>query len=154
MYSAQDFLSERKAGQGSKWIRREKRLAIYLRDGMQCGWCHSTVEEGGALTLDHLIPVSKGGGNEETNLITSCGVCNTRRGNLSQAQWIRTVAEELTVKLGHVVTTKEVANTVRRHRNRKLDKYKAMAKDLLAVRKDSKMGHAGSEDPTVVAGDR
>ena len=33
------------------------------------------------MTLDHVIPKSRGGGNEWTNLATSCFKCNLRKGN-------------------------------------------------------------------------
>ena len=57
---------------GSKWIRRDKRLSIYRRDGCRCAYCGSSTQ----LTLDHLIPRSKGGHNFECNLITACEGCN------------------------------------------------------------------------------
>ena len=47
------------AENGGKWIRPDKRLALYLRDGMACCWCGASVEEGEHLTLDHVIPVSR-----------------------------------------------------------------------------------------------
>lgn len=67
--------------QGMNWIRQEKRLAIYLRDGMACCYCGATVEDGAQLTLDHLVPWSQGGGNEVSNLVTACKRCNSSRGN-------------------------------------------------------------------------
>jgi len=33
------------------------------------------------LTRDHLLPMSRGGGNEWTNCVTACSSCNTRKGN-------------------------------------------------------------------------
>jgi 5-methylcytosine-specific restriction endonuclease McrA len=42
--------------QGMNWIRQEKRLAIYLRDGLACGYCGDSVENGAKLSLDHLKP--------------------------------------------------------------------------------------------------
>jgi len=116
------------ANQGMNWIRPVKRLAIYLRDGMACCWCGSTVEDGVILTLDHLKPHSKGGSNHETNLVTSCGRCNSSRGNRSVRAFAVAVASYLNhgVKpeaiLGHVLTTK----------TRKLDI--ASAKALIARR--------------------
>lgn len=74
------------------WIRPAKRLAIYLRDGMACCWCGESVEDGVKLTLDHLIPYSKGGTNGETNLVTCCSTCNSSRGNRSMAGFARVVA--------------------------------------------------------------
>lgn len=68
---------------GGAWIRAEKRLAIYIRDGFTCLCCGTDLREAPPLgiALDHLVPKSKGGGNESTNLVTICIRCNSRRGN-------------------------------------------------------------------------
>lgn len=67
---------------GMKWIRAEKRLAIYLRDGFCCGYCGKDLHRAckGQISLDHLRPRSEGGSNEATNLITACLSCNVARG--------------------------------------------------------------------------
>lgn len=57
------------------WIRKEKREKIYKRDNCHCVYCNSKSN----LSLDHIIPRSKGGSNDETNLITSCISCNSSR---------------------------------------------------------------------------
>ena len=51
------------------------RNRIYRRDGYECVYCGSKKE----LTLDHVIPKSKGGKNEWTNLVTSCFNCNVKK---------------------------------------------------------------------------
>ena len=68
-------------GQGSKWIRKDKRLSIYLRDSFSCAYCGRDLRgaEPCEVTLDHLLPRHYGGGNEATNLITSCRSCNSSR---------------------------------------------------------------------------
>ena len=81
--------------QGMNWIRKEKRLAIYLRDGLACCYCGEGIEDGATLTLDHLIPHSHGGSNDATNLITACRRCNSSRGNRSVEQFCHAVAEYL-----------------------------------------------------------
>ena len=58
-------------GQGSKWIRPVKRLAIYARDGFACVFCGATMEQGARLTLDHVVPCLLGGDNKENNLVTA-----------------------------------------------------------------------------------
>ena len=68
---------------GMNWIRPEKRLALYLRDGMACCYCGVGVETGIQLTLDHLQPREHGGSNAPTNLITACVHCNSARGQRS-----------------------------------------------------------------------
>jgi 5-methylcytosine-specific restriction endonuclease McrA len=67
-------------GQGMNWIRKEKRLAIYLRDGLACCYCGGAVEDGAKLTLDHIKCHDHGGSNDATNLVTCCHSCNSARG--------------------------------------------------------------------------
>jgi 5-methylcytosine-specific restriction endonuclease McrA len=66
---------------GMKWIRPEKRLALYIRDGFQCTCCGRSLKNAGPgeVALDHLLPRSAGGGNEATNLVTICRACNSSR---------------------------------------------------------------------------
>jgi hypothetical protein len=56
------------------------RLKIYARDGYMCLTCGATDN----LTLDHIIPWSKGGPDTEENLRTLCHSCNSRKGNRPQ----------------------------------------------------------------------
>jgi len=48
------------------------RLFIFNRDGNHCLECGST----DLLTIDHIISVYRGGGNEYSNLQTLCNRCN------------------------------------------------------------------------------
>lgn len=50
---------------------------ILKRDDNTCAYCNSTKD----LTLDHVIPKSKGGLNTWTNLVTACFKCNSRKGD-------------------------------------------------------------------------
>lgn len=82
--------------QGMNWIRQEKRLAIYLRDGCSCAWCGANVEdEATTLSLDHVKCHSKGGSNEATNLVTCCKRCNDSRGARSVGKFATVVAAYL-----------------------------------------------------------
>lgn len=58
-----------------RWIRPEKRKAIYLRDGLECVYCGDSDR----LTLDHICPRVKGGNNGARNLVTACLSCNSSR---------------------------------------------------------------------------
>ena len=53
------------------------RNRIYQRDGRKCKHCG--VEHG--LSIDHIIPVSKGGNSVDENLQVLCIGCNIRKGN-------------------------------------------------------------------------
>lgn len=85
--------ARRDAWMGENWIRQEKRLALYLRDGLACVYCGARVENGVQLSLDHLRPVSKGGTNGASNLVTCCRHCNTIRGNVSLSVFLRRAFE-------------------------------------------------------------
>jgi len=54
---------------------RPNRNRIYKRDGYECVYCGSHKN----LTLDHVIPKSRGGNNDWTNLVTSCIKCNLKK---------------------------------------------------------------------------
>lgn len=65
---------------GTKWIRPEKRIRIYARDGWACVWCGRRAHElDGPLTLDHFLARDAGGSNDASNLITACHPCNSER---------------------------------------------------------------------------
>lgn len=38
-------------------------------------------------TIDHVVPISAGGRNERSNVVASCGPCNTAKGNMSAAEF-------------------------------------------------------------------
>lgn len=67
------------------------RRNILLRDKLCCQYCgRSGGGAGGALlTLDHVVPASKGGQNTWENLVTACAPCNTKKGDktLRQLGW-------------------------------------------------------------------
>lgn len=70
------------AANGGKWIRPEKRLAIYLRDQFRCAYCDRNLVNAAPAqrSLDHVIPISDGGNNAADNLLTCCKNCNDRKG--------------------------------------------------------------------------
>lgn len=53
------------------------RTLIYKRDDHTCQYCGAKED----LTLDHIIPSSKGGTNDWENLTTACKRCNLRKGD-------------------------------------------------------------------------
>ncbi len=58
--------------------RKISRRALFARDGWRCQYCGS---DGGKLTLDHVVPRSRGGDSVWENVVTSCSPCNLRKGN-------------------------------------------------------------------------
>jgi 5-methylcytosine-specific restriction endonuclease McrA len=58
--------------------RKISRRALFARDGWRCMYCGTT---NGRLTLDHVVPRSRGGDSVWENVVTSCAPCNMRKGN-------------------------------------------------------------------------
>lgn len=88
---------------GMNWITQNRRLAIYLRDGLACCYCGESVENGITLTLDHVLPRSKGGDNSTGNLVTACHRCNSVRGDRSLKTFAADVATYVAVKPSEVL---------------------------------------------------
>jgi 5-methylcytosine-specific restriction endonuclease McrA len=55
------------------------RPRVYQRDGHRCQYC-GVKKRASELNYDHVIPRSKGGPTNWTNIVTSCLVCNGRKG--------------------------------------------------------------------------
>ncbi|KAG8100602.1 hypothetical protein GUJ93_ZPchr0013g36681 [Zizania palustris] len=58
------------------------RKNIIYRDGFTCQYCTSVDN----LTIDHVIPASRGGKWEWENLVTACSRCNSRKGQKTLEQ--------------------------------------------------------------------
>ncbi len=83
-------------------VRRERRQHSYSRkrrcqpispqvqiqvlkefDGV-CAYCTSP-----ATTFDHVVPITKGGTSELTNIVTACASCNASKNNKDVIVWVR-----------------------------------------------------------------
>ena len=58
--------------------RKITRKAVLARDAYTCQYCG---HEAAGLTVDHVIPRSRGGLSEWDNIVASCAPCNRRKGN-------------------------------------------------------------------------
>jgi 5-methylcytosine-specific restriction endonuclease McrA len=57
--------------------RKITRRAVFARDDWTCQYCGARSN----LTVDHVIPRSKGGDSSWDNIVASCAPCNLRKGN-------------------------------------------------------------------------
>jgi 5-methylcytosine-specific restriction endonuclease McrA len=82
-----------------------KRTRIYMRDKFRCQYC-GVKKTPGDLTLDHILPRSRGGDNSPMNIVTACVACNNRKGNRTPSEArmpLLTSQTALRVKLERVV---------------------------------------------------
>lgn len=103
-------------------IRPDLRLAIYLRDRFVCLYCLRDLHDAHPtdITLDHLIPDSKGGSNDPANLITACRSCNCARQDKPLARF----------------AGPETRKHIARNRARSIAKYRRLAKAIIAGEQD------------------
>ncbi len=67
-----------------RFRRQVTNTFLFARDDYRCQYCHrrtSDLRHRECLTRDHLVPISRGGTNDWTNVVTACSSCNTRKGN-------------------------------------------------------------------------
>ena len=56
-------------------VPKQRRIKVFVRDRGMCRYCRSDKK----LTIDHVNPLSKGGTDAETNLVTACSLCNSKK---------------------------------------------------------------------------
>jgi len=82
-----------------------KRMRIYMRDKFRCQYCGEK-KNATELTLDHILPRSRGGDNSPVNIVTACIPCNNRKSNRTPEEArmpLLTSQSALRVKLERVV---------------------------------------------------
>ncbi len=64
---------------------KPSRQMIYKRDDHMCQYCGSIKN----LTIDHVMPRSKGGEDTWENMVVACMPCNTHKGDKTPEEWGR-----------------------------------------------------------------
>ena len=67
-----------------RFRRQVTNTFLFARDDYRCQYCHrptAQLRPRECLTRDHIVPISRGGTNAWTNVVTACSTCNTRKGN-------------------------------------------------------------------------
>lgn len=83
-----------------KFTRRN----IYARDRNRCQYCGRRFPTS-ELSLDHVVPRSRGGGSAWTNIVCCCVQCNVRKGGrVPEEAGMRLVTEPVKPKRSPVVT--------------------------------------------------
>lgn len=62
--------------------QRSRLLAKWKRQGRRCFYCPAPAD-----TIDHLLPLVRGGGNYEGNLVPACRRCNSSKASRTVMEW-------------------------------------------------------------------
>lgn len=65
---------------GAKVVEDVRRMKVAERDGQECYLCGRWLGWR-EITLDHVHPLSRGGGHTYANVKIACRVCNSRKGD-------------------------------------------------------------------------
>ncbi|TAL39171.1 MAG: HNH endonuclease [Spirochaetes bacterium] len=76
-------------GGHEKHRARELRQSAWWRKKTAAGKCHycGTIVGHAGLTMDHIIPLSRGGTSERFNIVPACKDCNNKKSYLLPAEW-------------------------------------------------------------------
>ncbi|MFV2006871.1 MAG: HNH endonuclease [Longimicrobiales bacterium] len=72
-----------------RFRRQVTNTFLFARDGYCCQYCgrHRSMLKGRQfLTRDHILAISRGGGNTWDNVVTSCSPCNNRKGDRAPSE--------------------------------------------------------------------
>ena len=76
-------------------LKRERRKARELRESQwwkrrvakgQCYYCKRETPPG-ELTMDHIVPIGRGGKSTKGNVVPACKACNTAKKQLLPMEW-------------------------------------------------------------------
>lgn len=76
-------------------VTADELLALVVRSESRCWWCTTKVNFDlpksdqppmGSATLDHLVPLARGGSGHITNLVVACFACNRIRSLIQDRQ--------------------------------------------------------------------
>lgn len=99
-------------------VRKDLRLAIYLRDRFTCLVCAKDLADADPrdITLDHIVPDSDGGSNDPSNLYCCCRHDNCARRDLPISRY----------------AGPEAVKHIRRNAKRSINRYRILAKAIIA----------------------
>ena len=71
-------------------IGNKDKIYIFTRDNKKCFYCGKSLKYR-QITLDHYLPLSKGGKNEVFNLVTCCRKCNKIKADIVPENFMETL---------------------------------------------------------------
>ncbi|MBI5778880.1 MAG: HNH endonuclease [Planctomycetes bacterium] len=106
-------------------VLKFNRKNIMMRDNYQCQYCGKK-QALNSMTIDHVVPRSRGGTTEWTNAVTCCSKCNTKKGGrLPQEAGMKLIAKPQAPKFNQSI--------FRLFNDRRYELWKEFIKDLSEI---------------------
>ncbi len=83
-----DIISEQEIRREKEKARRLRQSSWWMRKIQKgiCYYCHGNVGRAN-LTMDHVVPLSRGGKSRKGNLVPACKPCNNKKKYLLPIEW-------------------------------------------------------------------
>ena len=95
--------------------RRRKLKTIYVSNSGECFYCGRkfTTPNDPELTIDHVIPKSLGGSNDDGNLVPCCIKCNQEKNSYLPSEWIKRIEFKIKDVQKKIKIRKKMIKTLR-----------------------------------------
>lgn len=92
-------------------------IHLYILAGKVCAYCEQPIT--GLPDPEHVMPLSRGGRNDLTNLVAACRMCNSDKGDLTLTEWaidrlrrglepVRTALDTTSLAFRHLVVSEPI----------------------------------------------
>lgn len=107
-------------------VPKRLRFEILRRDNFTCRYCGASAPDV-HLTVDHVLPVALGGGDEATNLVAACRDCNAGKSSINPDQPLVDQVSEDAIRWARAITvaSQAMSGSVRTAAKYRRDIYKA-----------------------------
>jgi len=68
-------------------VSSEVKFNLFVKQSGICYWCFEKLDK--IYHIDHVIPISRGGDNSETNIVVCCKSCNSQKSNKLVEEWLK-----------------------------------------------------------------
>ena len=125
-------------------VSRATRREVYKRDELTCQFCQRQFSPE-QLTIDHLVPLARGGLDEITNYVTCCQACNQKKASLPLEDFAVSLdipLRDLPVHGDPVIENEDLPIQIRQLRRIIFDQYRKEELNLTGKQAQTKLEKA------------
>ena len=84
---------QKKQRQKAKELKKSRWWAN-LTQSCACYYCQKPLDAN-TVTMDHIVPISRGGKSQRSNLVPACHACNHQKRSLTPVEWLDFIENKL-----------------------------------------------------------
>lgn len=73
--------------------RQNFKTLLIKENGSKCGYCFKE-KRFSQLSIDHIVPTSKGGPDKKWNMLLACKKCNNKKADMDIDDWLKYIGWE------------------------------------------------------------